>query len=130
GVGTEMRCAHQRIAADAWLRGVAEGRIVLLQENVELPFRLERRIGASLALADIRYEPGHRAVLGSLQDLAVYAGDSVPMQLLSRLAEYALEQQLPRVNPVPILRRDQVEGLVAPMGGPLRMQMGVEDLAL
>lgn len=130
GMGTELRCTRQRVAADAWIRGVAEGRIVLLQENVELPFRLERRIGASVALADIRYEPGHRAVIGSLQDLAVYAGDSVPMQLLSRLAEYALEQQLPRVNPVPILRREQVESLVAPMGGAMRMQMGVEDLAL
>lgn len=130
GMGTELRCARQRIAADAWVRGVAEGRIVLLQENIELPFRLERRIGASLALSDIRYEPGHRAVLGSLRDLAVYAGDSVPLQLLSRLLEYALEHQLQNVNPLPILSREQVENLVAPMGGPLRMQMGVEELAL
>ena len=52
------------------------------------------------------------------------------LQLLSRLAEYALEQQLPRVNPVPILKRDQVEDMVGPIGGPLKMKMGVEDLEL
>ena len=46
------------------------------------------------------------------------------------MAEYGLEQQLPRVNPLPILRRAQVQDMVGPMGGPLKMQMGVEDLEL
>lgn len=129
-IGTELKYSHQRVAANAYLKGTAEGKITLLRENIELPFVLERRIGASVALGDIRYDPGHRAVIGSVQDLGVYIGDNVLLQLLSRLAEYGLEQQLPRVNPVPILRRDQVEELVGPMGGPLRMKMGVEDLDL
>lgn len=129
-VGTELKYSRQRVAANAYLKGTAEGRIVLLRENVELPFHIERRIGATVALGDIRYDPGHRAVIGSVQDLGVYIGDNALFQLLSRLAEYGLEQQLPRVNPIPILRRDQVEELVGPMGGPLRMKMGVEDLDL
>jgi len=129
-IGTELTYGDQRVTADAYLRGVAEGTLYLLRENVELPFVIERRIGATVALGDIAYDPGHRAVIGSVQDLGVHIGDNAVFQLLARLAEYGLEQQLPRVNPVPILKRDQVEEMVAPMGGPLKMSMGVEDLEL
>ena len=34
------------------------------------------------------------------------------------------------MNPVPILRKDQLEEMVSPAGGPLRLKMGVEDVAL
>jgi len=129
-LGTELTYARQEVGADAYVRGIAEGTVFLLKENVEFPFRVERRIGASVALADIRYSPQHEAVIGTLQDLGVYIGDNAVFQLIARLAEYGLEQQLPRVNPVPILKRSQVEDLVGPMGGSLKMQMGVEDLEL
>lgn len=129
-MGTELTYGHQRVSANARVRAVAQGTVWLLRENVIFPFEIERRVGAQVALADIHYDPGHRAVIGSLQDLGVFLGDNAVLQLLSRLAEFGLEQQLPRVNPVPILKRDQVEEMVAPMGGPLKMQMGVEDLEL
>ena len=129
-LGTELTYGRQRVGADAYVRGVAEGTIFLLRENVEIPFRIERRLGASVALADIRYDPHHEAVIGTLQDLGVYIGDNAVFQLIARLAEYGLEQQLPRVTPVPILKRQQVQEMVGPMGGPLKMQMGVEDLEL
>ena len=129
-LGTELRYGQQKVTADAWVKGVAEGTIYLLQENVELPFTIERRIGASVTLKDIHYSEGDRAVIGSLGDLAMHIGDQAAVQLVARLGEYLLEQQLPRVNPVPILKRDQVEDLVAPAGGALKMKMGVEDLVL
>lgn len=129
-LGTELRYGQQRVTADAWVKGIAEGTIFLLQENVELPFVIERRIGASVTLKDIHYSDGDRAVIGSLGDLAVHIGDQAAVQLVARLAEYLLEQQMPRVNPVPILKREQVEDLVAPAGGALKMKMGVEDLVL
>ena len=129
-LGTELRYGSQKVTADAWVKGVAEGTIFLLRENVELPFVIERRVGASVTLKDIHYSDGDRAVIGSLGDLAVHIGDQAAVQLVARLAEYLLEQQLPRVNPVPILKRQQVEDLVAPAGSALKMQMGVEDLVL
>ncbi|MEQ1570874.1 MAG: hypothetical protein ABMA64_34915 [Myxococcota bacterium] len=129
-LGTELRYSRQKVGADAFVKGVAEGTLHLLNENVELPFRIERRLGASVALGDVHYDPAHRAVIGTLQDLEVHLGESATMAVVARLAEYLLEQQLPRVNPIPILRRDQVEEMVGPMGGPLRMQLGVEDLDL
>jgi hypothetical protein len=129
-LGTDLKYGHQQVGADAFVKGVAEGTIYLLRENVEFPFRIEKRVGASVALKDIRYDPGTRSVIGSVRDLGVYLGDNAVLQLLSRLAEYGLEQQLPRVNPVPILKRDQVDEMVGPVGGPLKMRMGVEDLEL
>ena len=129
-LGTELRYGRQAVIADAYIKGVAEGTVYLLKENVEFPFTLERRLGASLSLKDIHYDEGQRAVIGSLGDLAVHIGDNAALQLVGRLAEYLLEQQLPRVNPVPILKRDQVESLVAPVGGPFKTKMQVEDLVM
>lgn len=129
-LGTELRYGPQRVDADAYVRGALEGTVWLMRENLEIPFVLERRFGASVALADIRYDKGKQAVVGSLADLGVYVGDHALLQLVARMAEYALEQQLTRVNPVPILQRDRVQEMVGGMGGALKMQMGVDDLEL
>ncbi len=128
--GTQLRYGRQQVAADAWVKGVAEGTLFFLRENVEIPFVLERRVGASVTLGDIRYDPGARAVIGSLQDLALHVGDHAVWQLVARGAERLLGQQMGTVNPVPILRRDQVEEMVGPMGGAFRVKMGVEHLDL
>jgi hypothetical protein len=128
--GTDLKYSKQRVQADAYVKGVAEGTVWLLKENVQFPFCVERRIGASVAVGNVHYDRSHEAVIGSLQDLGLYIGEGAVLQLLARLGEYALEQQLPRTNPVPILKRDQVEQMIGPMGGPLNMKMGVEDLEL
>jgi hypothetical protein len=129
-LGTQMRYGHQQVGADAFLKGTIEGTLFLMRENIELPFKLERRVGVSLTLGDIGYDKGTQTVTGQLQDLGVHVGDQVLLQLLGRLAEQLLEQQLPRVNPVPILKRRQVEELVGGLGESLRVKMGVEDLEL
>jgi len=128
--GTHLRYGRQQVGADAWVKGIAEGTLYFLRENVEVPFGIERRIGASVTLGDIHYDKGSAAVIGSLQDLALHVGERAVWQLLARAAEAVLHRQLDRVNPVPILRRDQVEEMVGPMGGAFRVKMGVEDLAL
>jgi hypothetical protein len=129
-LGTQFRYGRQRVSADAFVKGVAEGRLLLLRENVEIPFTIEKRLGVSVTLGDIHYDAGREAVIGSLGDLGLHVGDGVVFQLLGRLGEYLLEQQLPRVNPVPILKREQVDEMVGGMGGALKMKMGVSDLEL
>lgn len=129
-LGTELSYGMQRVAADAFVKGVAAGHIHFLRENVSIPFHIEKRLGASLALGRIRYDKSREAVIGNVQDLAVHLGDHVVLQLLSRLLEYAVAQRIDAIDPVPVLKREQVEGLFGPMGGPLRLQLGVDDLAL
>ena len=69
-------------------------------------------------------------MIGSLGDLGLHIGDHAALHLVARLGEYLLDQQLPRVNPIPILKRGAVEEVVAPIGGPLKMSLGVDDLEL
>ena len=57
-LGTELRYGRQRVDADAYVRAVVDGTLWVLSENLEIPFRLERRIGASVALTNIRYDRG------------------------------------------------------------------------
>lgn len=129
--GTELVYGRQKVRANAYVRAVLEGRVHLLRDNVQVPFRLERRVGASVALGDIRYDNARQAVVGRLQDFALdLAEDNQLMQVLSTGVGLLLEQQLPRTDPVTILRRGQVEEMVGPMGGSLQMRLGVDDLDL
>ena len=128
--GTQFRYGRQRIGADAYVKGIAEGTIRLARARVELPFHFERQLGASVVLGDIHYDRHRRAVIGSLSELALHLGDHTVMQLMARLGEKALAQQLPGLNPMPILRRDQVEDMVGGLGSSLGTQMGVDELEL
>lgn len=129
-VGTELQYGPQKVHADAFLKGVAEGTITLLRENVSRPFRVEVRLGASLSLGRVRYAPDKEAVIANLQDLALHLGDHAVLQLVSRFAEQLVAPRVERTPPVEILRRKQLEELVTPMGQGLGTQMGVEDLQL
>lgn len=129
-LGTDLRYGKQRVTADAAVRGVAEGTVRLLDQNIEFPFVIEKRVAASVAMGQIRYDRHEQAILGNVQDLAIHLGDNAVLQLLSRLAEYALDQQVAGMNPITLLQRQQVSELVGPMGGALKLRMGVEDLAL
>lgn len=129
-LGTDLTYSRQKVNAQACVKGVASGTLVLLAENVEIPFTIEKRLAASVALGEIRYDRGREAVIGDVQDLGVHLGDRLVLQLFERLLEMGLEQRLGDVNPVQILSRQQVSEMVSPMGGPLKMQMGVDDLRL
>ncbi len=129
-LGTELRYGKQRVDADAYVRGILEGTVWLMQENLEIPFVFERRLGASVALADIRYDRNRKAVVGSLKDVGLYVGDHAVLQLLARLGEAVLDQQVPRANPVTLLEREKVSEMVGPMGGALKLNMGVEEVDL
>ena len=129
-LGTELRYGRQRVDADAYARAVVEGTVFLLSENLEIPFTLERRVGASLALTHIRYDRGKQAVVASLADVGLYLGDNILLQLASRLGETVIEQQMPGANPVTLLKRERVSEMVGPMGGALKMKMDVEDIQL
>jgi len=128
--GTEFHYAEQKIGVDAHVKATVHGRARLLRNNVEFPFTLEKRLGATCFLGDIQYDKGQRAVIGTVQEPAVDLGEHVVLRLLNKAAAMVLEQQLARFSRVPILRKDQLEDLVSPAGGPLKLQMGVEDVAI
>lgn len=128
--GSDFKYSDQSFGVEAHVKAVASGKVFLLRENLEFPFVIEKRIGAEASLGDIHYDKERRALVGELQNVTVDLGDNFILQLLNRGAEYLLAQQTPKVNPVQILKKDQIEEMVSPASGPLRIKMGVEDVAL
>jgi hypothetical protein len=121
---------EQRVGVEAWLHAEAEGLASFLWKNIEVPFKLDRRAGAVLHLRNLRYDPGRKAVVGELGDLVVDLGEHVLLQLLGQVLQAVLDRQLQRMNPLEVLKREQVEQLASPLGGPFKVEMGVEDLEL
>ena len=128
--GSDFHYAQQRFGIEAHIKAVASGKLFLLRENVEIPFVLEKRIGAQAALVDIRYDRERRALMGDVGDLMIDLGDNIVLELLSRGLEKLASQQVSKVSPVTILKREQVEELIGPAGGPLKLRLSVEDVEL
>jgi len=129
--GTEFRYDTQKLGVDAHVKAVVHGKAHLLKENLELPFTIEKRLGASCSLGNIRYDKQSRAIIGEVMNPEIDLGEHVIFRMLNDAAGKLIEQQgLSKINPVPILKKDQIDEMVAPAGGPLKMQMGVDDIQL
>jgi hypothetical protein len=128
--GSSLRYGEQRVGLEARVRLSAEGTATLVKEGLELPFHLQRFVAASLELGNIHYDRGRRAIVGELGRPVVDLGPQAVLQLASQALEIVLEKQLFRVNPITLLTRDQVEGMVKPASGPFKVELGVEDLDL
>jgi len=127
--GTEFHYAPQKIGIDAHLRATVNGKLFLLKDNIEVPFTIEKRIGAAAHLGNIRYDKDKRAVVGDLQDPFIDLGDNVVLKALSQAGATLLAQQAQqRIGTVPMIKKDQLEEMVAPAGGPLKLRMGIEDV--
>lgn len=128
--GTEFHYAEQKIGVDAHVKAVVQGRAFLLKNNLELPFTIEKRLGAACYLGNIHFDKDKRAVVGEIIDPEIDLGEHFILQFLNQGLSRIAEQQIHRFNPVPIIKKDQVEEMVAPAGGPLKLKMGVDDIAL
>lgn len=128
--GTEFHYAPQRIGVDAHARLTVNGKIHLLRNNVEVPFTLEKRLGATAHLADIRYDKEQRAIVGNVTDPSVDLGEHVVMRLLKQGADYLINQQLESYKVVPLLKKDQLDEMLAPAGGPLKLKMGIDEVGV
>jgi hypothetical protein len=128
--GTEFHYGVQKIGIDAHVKAVATGTAFLLRDNVEIPFTIEKRLGAECHMGNIRYDKDKNAVVGDVQDPFVDLGDGAILQALSQGAAYLLEQQTQRFSGVPLIKKDQLEEMVAPAGGPLKLKMGIDDVRI
>ena len=91
--GTEFHYAHQKIGVDAHVKATVNGKARLLKNNVEFPFTIEKRLGATCFLGEIEYDQATRAVVGSVQEPAVDLGEHVVLRLLNKAAALLIEQQ-------------------------------------
>ncbi len=128
--GTDFHYGEQKIGVDAHVKASATGTLYLLKKNLEIPFVFEKRLGASCHLGDIRFDPNSNAVVGSVQEPQVDLGENVLLKLANEIAGQLLAQQTERFNVVPLIPKDQLNEMVLPAGGALKMNMTVEDVRI
>jgi len=124
--GTEFHYAQQKVGVDAHVKAIVTGKAMLLKENIELPFTIEKRLGASCHLGDIHFDPLKNAVVGSIQQPSIDFGEHFILRLLNEAAGKLLQQQTGRFNDVPIIKKEQLNEMVSPSGGPLKLS--IEDI--
>ena len=54
--GTEFHYAPQKIGVDAHIKAVINGTAYLVRDSVEIPFTIEKRLGAAAHMGNIRYD--------------------------------------------------------------------------
>ena len=128
--GTDFHYGEQKIGVDAHVKACATGTLFLLKKNLEIPFVFEKRLGASCHLGDIRFDSSRNAVVGSVQDPQIDLGENVLLKLANEIAGQLLAQQTERFNIVPLIPKDQLNEMVLPAGGALKMNMTVEDVRI
>ena len=128
--GSEFHYGQQAIGAEAYFKMMASGQVRLLQSQVELPFTIERRIGAEIGLGDVRYDAGKQAIVGDIQNVGVDFGDHIFFKLLNDVVYKVIEQQLGKFNPVTVLPKAQLDELVGGAGTAIKLKMEVTDVVL
>ncbi len=125
--GTDFHYAPQKIGVDAHVKGSVTGTINFLNNNLELPFRIEKRLGAACYLGDIHFNNSHNAVVGTVQDPSIDLGDHFLLELLNEAALKLLDVQVQKLDPIPLIQRNQLDEMLTP-AGPL--QMSIADVKI
>ena len=128
--GTDFHYGKQKIGVDAHLKAMVHGKLILLKNNIEIPFAINKRLGASCRLGDIRFDQNSNSVMGTVQEPAIHLGKSAILQLISEALNKILAQQVDRFDKVPIIKKDQLDEMLAPSGGTLNFNMSVEDVRI
>lgn len=128
--GTQFHYAPQKIGIDAHVKATINGTAYLVRDSVEIPFTIEKRIGATAHMGNIRYDKDKRAVVGDVQDPFLDLGDNVVLAALSQAGAQMLAQRTSQFAGTPLIKKDQLEEMVAPAGGPLKLKMGIEDVRI
>jgi len=128
--GTQFHYAPQKIGIDAHIKATINGTAFLVRDSVEIPFTIEKRVGATAHMGNIRYDKDKRAVVGDVQDPFIDLGDNVVLQALSQAGAQMLAQRTSQFAGTPLIKKDQLEEMVAPAGGPLKLKMGIDDVRI
>ena len=128
--GTEFHYAPQKIGVDAHIKATITGTAYLIRDSVEIPFTIEKRLGAAAHMGNIRYDKDKRAVVGDVEDPFIDLGDGMILSALSQVGAQLLAKQTDRFAATPLIKKGQLEDMVAPAGGPLKLKMGIDDVRI
>ena len=69
-------------------------------------------------------------MVGEVEDPFIDLGDGMILQALSQAGAQLLAQQTERFRATPLIKKDQLQEMVAPAGGPLKLKMGIDDVRI
>lgn len=127
--GSEFVYGQNGVTLHARLNATAEGRADLLDDQFEVPFLLQKAISGTITLGDVQFDRNTRSLQGRVKDVGLILGDHPLFKLLKPYVDKLLEQKLiGKVNPLTLLRGEQLENLITPGQGPLKLSAGISDI--
>ena len=125
--GTDFHYNNQKIGVDAHIKGRIVGKLFLLNNNIELPFTVEKRLGATCHLGNIHFDERKNAVVGTVQDPAIDLGEHIVLKLLNEGLGKVLIQQVDKMESISLIQKSQLNEMLTP-AGPLSMH--IEDVRI
>jgi hypothetical protein len=105
-----------------------EGRALLFGEQFEIPFTLSRNVDGTASLEDVSFSRDRKQLEGSVKKVSLSLGNSLPMRVLKLVGDRVLEQQVQKINPVPLIPGSTLEKIILPAEGPLKLSASIDDL--
>ena len=126
--GSAFRYHDDGVTLDARAMLEVEGTATLFREQFEIPFRVTKGIDGTASLEHVRFNRGRKQLEGELSGVSLSVGDSVLARLIKVVGDRLLEQQVQRLNPLPLIPGSKLENMITPGEGPLKLTAGIEDL--
>lgn len=128
--GSDFQYHEDGLTLDARVGLMVEGRAMLLGDQFEVPFEFTHDVNATASLDDVGFNRDRNQLEGSIGGVSVSLGESLPLRLLKTVADRLIEQQIGKMNPLPLIPSSTIENMVLPAGGPLRLSASIADLAV
>lgn len=120
---------HDRgVTLDARAVFEVEGTAVLFRDQFEIPFAIGRGVDATASLDDVHFSKDRKQLEGSLANVSLSLGNSLPLRLLKVVADRLIDKQIGRFNPLPLIPGSKLENMITPGDGPLKLSAGIDDL--
>ncbi|MCP4807892.1 MAG: hypothetical protein GY884_21320 [Proteobacteria bacterium] len=129
--GSDFKFSEQKLGLEAHAKLVAHGTATLLDQNIEIPFRVEKRIGAEVGIGEVRYDADQQAIVGEVTDVGIDLGENIVLRLANDIIGKLIESQaLPQVNPVTVLPKKQLDEALVGATAAIQLKMEVTDIIL
>lgn len=129
--GSEFKFSEQKLGLEAHALLVAHGTATLLDRNIEIPFRVEKRLGAEVGLGDVHYDPQQQAIVGNVKDVGIDLGENILLRIANDIIGKLIETKaLAQVNPLTVLPKRQVDEALAGATAAIKLKMEVTDILL
>ena len=127
--GTGFAYSAQALTANVRLAFAFDGYLKFLQDTWAMPLELQQNLDATITLGDVAFDNDTKSLTACLRDVHLGVGNHPIGQLLQLIVDKVLERQVDKINPLTILKREQLENFVSPSSsGPLSFSAGVGDL--